>query len=163
MVSINYILKQQFTSIVPKDIISRNIEKASAAATADFKESVFEFYGHGGVGLLINVLTDNDNRAAADVNLVAKKNLLKPAAANSVKFKFAKKARLDLQTVIDEETLMEICLENGIDDYDLRSTGDGCPLNPEEEGKSVIFVDLKDMAAVMNIIMQFDIINTVFY
>ena len=43
---------------VPKDVIDRNIEKASAAATADFKESVFEFYGHGGVGILVNVLVN---------------------------------------------------------------------------------------------------------
>eukprot|EP01035_Chromulina_nebulosa_P036972 gene36972-49886_t len=131
---------------VPKDIITRNIEKASAAATADFKESVFEFYGHGGVGLLVNVLTDNDNRANADVNLVAKKNLLKAAAANSVRFKFDKKARLDVAAVLDEDRLMEICLESGVDDYDLRTTADGCVLNPDEEGKSVVYVSLADMA-----------------
>mmetsp|Transcript_19154 Transcript_19154/g.27391 ORF Transcript_19154/g.27391 Transcript_19154/m.27391 type:complete len:289 (+) Transcript_19154:12-878(+) len=132
---------------VPKDIITRNIEKAGAATTVDFKESIFEFYGHGGVGLLINVLTDNDNRAAADVNLVAKKNSLKTAAANSVRFKFNKKARLDISSTIDEDTLMEICLECGVDDYDLRTVVDGCPLNPQDEGKSVVFVELNDMAA----------------
>lgn len=33
---------------VPKDIIARNIEKAGSANAADFKQSVFEFYGHGG-------------------------------------------------------------------------------------------------------------------
>jgi len=132
---------------VPKDIITRNIEKAGAATTVDFKESIFEFYGHGGVGLLINVLTDNDNRAAADVNLVAKKNNLKTAAANSVRFKFNKKARIDISSVINEDTLMEICLECGVDDYDLRTVVDGCPLNPQDEGKSVVFVELNDMAA----------------
>jgi transcriptional/translational regulatory protein YebC/TACO1 len=131
---------------VPKDIITRNIEKATAAATADFKESVFEFYGFGGVGLLINVLTDNDNRAAADVNLVAKKNSLKAAAMNSVKFKFDTKARLDVNSVLDEEKLMEICLESGVDDYELRTEVDGSPLNPAEDGKCVVYVDPKDMA-----------------
>ena len=131
---------------VPKDIITRNIEKATAAATADFKESVFEFYGFGGVGLLINVLTDNDNRAAADVNLVAKKNSLKAAAMNSVKFKFDTKARLDVNSVLDEEKLMEICLESGVDDYELRTEIDGSPLNPAEDGKCVVYVDPKDMA-----------------
>ena len=96
---------------VPKDVVTRNIEKASAAATADFKSSVFEFYGHGGCGLIVNVLTDNDNRAAADVNLVAKKQLLKNAAMNSVLFKFDTKARLNLQKAIEEDQLMEVCLE----------------------------------------------------
>ena len=54
---------------------------------------------------------------------------------NSVNFKFDKKARLDLQTTIDEDTLMEVCLEQGVDDYDLRNIVDGNPLNPQEEGK----------------------------
>lgn len=132
---------------VPKDIITRNIEKATASSTEDYKESTFEFYGHGGVGILVNVLTDNDNRASADVNLVAKKNSLKTAAANSVKFKFSKKARIDVAKVIDEEQLMEICLESGVDDYDLRTAVDGCPLNPSEEGKSVVYVELGEMAS----------------
>lgn len=131
---------------VPRDIITRNIEKASSATQADFKESLFEFYGHGGVGILVNVNTDNDNRASSDVNLVAKKNLLKPAATNSVAFKFTKKARLDVRSVINEDELMELCLEVGVDDYELRLEANGCPLNPAEEGHSSIFVNLNDMA-----------------
>jgi YebC/PmpR family DNA-binding regulatory protein len=131
---------------VPKDIISRNIEKASGSNIADFKERAFEFYGHGGVGFLVNVMTDNDNRANAEVNLVAKKKNLKSAAANSVAFKFTKKARLDVKSLVDEEKLMELCLEAGVDDYELRTEVDGCPLNPMEEGHSSIYVDLKDMA-----------------
>ena len=66
---------------------------------------------------MVNVLTDNDNRAAAEVNLVAKKNALKPAAMNSVAFKFDTKARLNVQTMIDEDSLMERCIECGVDDY----------------------------------------------
>lgn len=120
---------------VPKDVITRNIEKGNAAATVDFKTSIFEFYGHGGVGFLINVLTDNDNRAASEVNLVAKKNVLKSAAMNSVNFKFDTKARLNLKTVIDEDSLMELCLECGVDDYELRAEVDGDPLSPQEDGQ----------------------------
>lgn len=141
-------------SNVPKDIINRNIEKASASTTADYKESLFEFYGHGGVGLLVTVLTDNDNRANADVNLVAKKNSLKTAAMNSVAFKFDKKARIDVGAVLDEEMLMELCLECGVDDYDLRTDIDGCPLNPSEEGKSVIYVAMTDMAAIRDALRE---------
>jgi len=132
---------------VPKDIISRNIEKASASATVDFKESVFEFYGHGGVGLLVYVLTDNDNRAAADVNLVAKKQLLKAAAMNSVKFKFNRMIRFDIPLMVEEETLMEMCLESNIDDYTLHTEANGGALSPSEEGHSSVFVNLNDLSA----------------
>ncbi len=137
---------------VPKDIINRNIEKASSATSADYKQSVFEFYGHGGVGLLVNVLTDNDNRASADVNLVAKKNNLKSAAMNSVKFKFDMKARLNLNVIISEDELMEMCLECGVDDYILNTKVDGNILTPSEEGKSVILVELKDMAPLRDLL-----------
>jgi YebC/PmpR family DNA-binding regulatory protein len=148
------VLREAKAAQVPKDIIDRNIAKASQAATADFKSSIFEFYGHGGVGMLVNVLTDNDNRAAADVNLVAKKQNLKPAASNSVKFKFVTKARLDVGAMIEEDDLMEMCLESGVDDYELRTEMNGDPMNPQEEGKSAIFVDPKDMAALRDALRE---------
>jgi len=131
---------------VPKDIISRNIEKASASASADFKESLFEFYGHGGVGILVNVLTDNDNRAAASVNLVAKKNNLKPASMGSVSFGFDKKAKFDVIASLEEDRVLELCLEGGVDDFSLLTTVDGSSLSPKEEGRSVVLVNVQDMS-----------------
>jgi YebC/PmpR family DNA-binding regulatory protein len=131
---------------VPKEIITRNIEKASLLTSADYKESLFEFYGPGSVGLLVSVLTDNDNRASSDVNLVAKKHAIKHAAMNSVKFKFVTKARLDVNALLDDDMLMELCLENGIDDYTLHVAADGGNLSPSEEGKSAVYVQPSDMA-----------------
>jgi transcriptional/translational regulatory protein YebC/TACO1 len=69
---------------------------------ADYKSSMFEYYGFGGVGFIVNVLTDNDNRAYKDISFVAKGCNLKQAAANSVAFKFNTKARLSVQSVVDE-------------------------------------------------------------
>lgn len=137
-------------AMVPKDIITRNLEKLkSPSSLVDFKESIFEFYGHGGVGLLVNVLTDNDNRANKDVQCVARKHELKPASINSVAFKFAKKARLNIpKAIVSEEDLMNICLENNVDDYLLATNANGCPLNPAEEGSCVVYVKLQDMAIV---------------
>jgi len=131
---------------VPNDVIKRNIEKAGSAATAAFKESLFEFIGPGGSYILVNVLTDNDNRASSEVNLVGKKQSLKPGSKGSVTFNFIKKARLDVTSLIDEEKLMELCLEVGVDDYELRSEVDGNPLNPSEEGRCSIYVNLNDMS-----------------
>lgn len=48
------------------------------------------------------MLTDNDNRAYKDISFVAKGCNIKQAAANSVAFKFNTKARLSLQSMIDE-------------------------------------------------------------
>jgi transcriptional/translational regulatory protein YebC/TACO1 len=54
---------------VPNDVIKRNMDKAASADAADFKESIFEFYGPGGCGMIVNILSDNGNRAANDINL----------------------------------------------------------------------------------------------
>lgn len=141
------VIEEAKVANVPKDIIQRNIEKASAATTANFKESVFEFYGHGGAGLLVNVLTDNDNRAAKEVHLAGKKLGLKPATANSVAFKFVKKARIDLQAAVPEDVLLDLCLAAGVEDYEQRTAVNGCPLSPTEEGRGVVYVGVSDMSS----------------
>jgi len=139
---------------VPNDVIKRNIDKASEKTTADYKESIFEFVGRGGVGILVNVLTDNDNRAANDVNLVGKKKSLKSGSKGSVSFNFDRKSRLDISAGLTEDVLMESCLNAGVDDYDFRNMVDGNPLNPSEEGKTVVYVDMKDMSAIRDALRE---------
>ena len=58
---------------VNKDVVNRNIKAGSDPNTADFKELTYEAYGVGGVGFIINCLSDNVNRAAADVNAAINK------------------------------------------------------------------------------------------
>jgi len=79
---------------VPKDIIERNIGKASEGAAADFKEMVYEAYGPGGTGFLVECLTDNVNRSASDVKSAITKAGGKWAEAGSVMFNFQKKGVL---------------------------------------------------------------------
>ena len=69
---------------VPKDVIERNVKKAMDPTTAAAKELTYEAYGVGGVGLIINVLSDNTNRANADVNMIVNKNGCKIASSGSV-------------------------------------------------------------------------------
>ena len=57
---------------VNKDVVNRNIKAGSDPNTADFKELTYEAYGVGGVGFIINCLSDNNNRATADVGTVAR-------------------------------------------------------------------------------------------
>ena len=91
------VLKEAKAANVPNDVIKRNIDIAASSDTADFKEATFEYYGHGGVGLIVKVNTDNNNRATNDVNLVAKKKEIKSASMGSVTFNFDKKARIDVK------------------------------------------------------------------
>ena len=141
---------------VPKDIINRNIEKAKNS-NAVYKESMFEFFGHGKVGLLVSVLTDNDNRAAKSVLSTAGKHNLKPMAIGSVSFNFTKKARIEIVgSILKEEELLEICLFLSIDDYDLRVISDGNIANPLANGNSTVYVNATDMTALRDHLISKD-------
>ena len=130
---------------VPMDVIKRNIDKAGEKDQADYTESLFEFVGAGGINMLVNVVTDNGNRAANDVNLIGKKSSLKAGSKGSVAFNFDRKSRIDVTSVLEEDNLLELCLEADVDDYELRTDVTGNPTDPSEEGKSVIYVNTDDM------------------
>lgn len=73
-------------------------------------------YGHGGTGMVITALTDNLNRAVADVKTVWKKHGLKQAAQGSVLFQFKKKGKVEVNGQLEEEEVwrrFRICVSRG--------------------------------------------------
>lgn len=64
-------------------------------------------YGHGGTGMVITALTDNVNRAIAEVKTVWRKQGLKQAAQGSVLFQFEKRGRVEVQGEVDEEQVQQ--------------------------------------------------------
>ena len=133
---------------VPKDVIDRNVKKAMDPTTAAAKELTYEVYGVGGVGLIINVLSDNTNRANADVNMIVNKSGCKIASQGSVAFNFARKGRLTLTQPIDEEQLLELAIEGGaegdvsLEEPDPDGRGDG------DEVKCVVLTEATELGAV---------------
>jgi transcriptional/translational regulatory protein YebC/TACO1 len=69
--------------------LQRAIKRAVEGSQGDFKENVYEAYGHGGVGIIITALTDNVNRANADIKTMCNKKDLKMASSGSVAFQVA--------------------------------------------------------------------------
>ena len=57
----------------PSDNVERNIKKASSSDQADFQEVTYELYGHGGVGIIVDAMTDNKNRTASDMRIATNK------------------------------------------------------------------------------------------
>ena len=105
---------------VPKDVVTKNIKRAMDTDTANFDELTYEAYGVGGVGIIINCLSDNKNRAVSEVNTVIKKTGSTVASAGSVLFNFQSKGRLIVTKEIDEDTLLELAIEGGCEgDVDL--------------------------------------------
>ena len=125
--------------------INRAIKRASEGTTGNFSESTFEAYGFGGASFVINVNTDNDNRANSDVRVAVGKNKGKMAEMGSVLFMYDRKGVLEVSGVVDEEALLEAAIESGIDEYELEVEKD------EADGDvSVIYVDSQDAGAMMN-------------
>lgn len=116
------VIKAAKSNNVPVDNINRAIKRASEANTGDFKESTFEAYGFGGASMVINVLSDNDNRANADVRAAVGKNGGKMAEQGSVLFMYDRKGKVDVPAEVDEEALMEAAIENDVDDYEMEVT-----------------------------------------
>lgn len=132
------LIKAAKANSVPVDNISRAIKKASESNTANFSESTFEAYGFGGASMVINVLTDNGNRANADVRAAVGKNNGKMAEQGSVLFMYDRKGRLEVPSAIDEEELMDAAIEADIDDYELT-------VEEVEDGElSVVLVEPQD-------------------
>jgi YebC/PmpR family DNA-binding regulatory protein len=152
-----HIIENAKAANVPKEIITRNIEKASNVNGDDYKEALYEFYGHGGVGLIVVALTDNEKRLVHEINTIVRKNGLKPAMKNSVAFQFDRKERIDISSFTNEDKMLEYCLEAGVEDFLFYNDVDGTPTHPSDEGDSVLYLDLHDLNKIRDTLHQNDL------
>ena len=103
---------------MPKDNIERAIKKGTGELEGvNYEESVYEGYGPGGAAVLIESLTDNKNRAVADIRHIFSKNNGSLGENGCVAWMFDKKGYIVVESKdVDEETLMELALEAGAED-----------------------------------------------
>ncbi|WER99950.1 YebC/PmpR family DNA-binding transcriptional regulator, partial [Treponema pallidum] len=84
---------------------------------SSYEELVYEGYAPGGVAVLVEVLTDNKNRAAANVRNLFSRNGGNLGSAGSVSYMFNRKGVIEYDSEqVDEEALMELALEAGAED-----------------------------------------------
>lgn len=102
----------------PKDTMEKAISRATNVDQADFKESSFEAYGHGGTAIFIDVLTDNANRAAADIRTTINKCKMKIASPGSVAFSFDRMGvvRVLAESVLDPDDLLMAAIDAGAEE-----------------------------------------------
>ncbi|CAL8466478.1 g6014 [Coccomyxa elongata] len=109
------ILKACKAAEVPKDIIERNLKKATDKSQADYQEVTYEAYGAGGTGFIAECLTDNVNRSATDVRTAIVKAGGKMADSGSVVFNF-QRCGLVFVNSSSEEEVMDAAAEAGAED-----------------------------------------------
>ncbi len=103
---------------MPNDNIDRAIKKGTGElGGAVFEEVSYEGYAGGGVGIIVKALTDNKNRAAAEIRNIFKKNNSDFAALGAVSRGFDRKGQVVVEAAGQEEDkIMEIVLNAGADD-----------------------------------------------
>ena len=104
---------------VPNDNIDRVIKKAAGGDDKNSYESmVYEGYGPNGVAVIVECLTDNKNRTAGDVRHYFDKFGGNLGTSGCVSFMFSQKGVVILEnTGLDEDTVMEDCMDCGGDDF----------------------------------------------
>ena len=124
---------------MPKDNIDRAIKKGTGELEGvTYEELTYEAYAGGGVGLLIEVLTDNKNRAAADVRNILTRGGGELAKSGSVARLFKRQGVISLDgEKYTEDQVMEAAVEGGAEDVS------------ENEGIVVVTSAPEDFEAVM--------------
>jgi len=109
---------------MPADNIDRAIKKGTGELEGvTYEECTYEGYGPAGTALLVQCLTDNKNRTAADVRSIFNKKGGNMAGAGSVAWMFERKGLIVIEkAAIGEDDLMEIVLSAGAED--LSTDGD---------------------------------------
>lgn len=94
--SLAMVLEKARHANMPKANIERAIARAADKSAAVMIEEVYEAYGPGGVGIIIEVATDNKNRTLPEVRHMLDKNGGRMADAGSVMFQFARKGVIEI-------------------------------------------------------------------
>lgn len=105
---------------MPNDNIKRCIQKAAGSAdSANYEEITYEGYGINGVAVIVETMTDNKNRAAADIRCIFDRSGGKMGNSGCVSYLFSKKGVIiiEINDEIDEETLMMDALDLGAEDF----------------------------------------------
>jgi YebC/PmpR family DNA-binding regulatory protein len=103
---------------MPAENIKRAIQRGTGELEGlSYEEIVYEGYGPGGVAIMVQVLTDNKNRAVSEIRHAFSKNNGNLGESGSVGYLFSKKGLIIVaKSAVSEEKLTEIALDAGAED-----------------------------------------------
>lgn len=100
-----------------KDTVDKAIARGAGTGEGEnYEEVTYEGYGHGGIAVLIECLTDNRNRTVGDVRHAFTKRSGNLGTDGSVAYLFTRTGQISYAPGGDEEQIMEVALELGADD-----------------------------------------------
>ena len=132
---VDAIQKAKKTS-VPIDNINRAVKRGAGLTgeSVDYQTIMYEGYGPNGVALLIECLTDNKNRAAANVRTVMSRNGGTMGDPGSVAYNFARKGVISITKTdaVTEDGILEVVLEAGAEEVNDRGAGFEIVTEPQD-------------------------------
>lgn len=119
---------------IPKENIQRAIQKGAGALDgSNYEEIKYEGYGPGGVAIMLEAMTDNRNRTAADVRHLFSKYGGNLGESGCVSWMFKQKGLFIVeQDGIDEEELMLLVLDAGAEDFEAAEDEFEITTSPED-------------------------------
>tara|TARA_Y100001970_G_scaffold232839_1_gene289984 strand:+ start:2748 stop:3494 length:747 start_codon:yes stop_codon:yes gene_type:complete len=112
-------LDKALSSNMPKDTIERAIQRgAGGGESENLEETTFEGYGPGGVAIIVESMTDNNNRTVAEVRHAFTKAGGNLGTDGSVSYLFNKKGLIQLNQDNNLEQIMETAIEAGAEDIE---------------------------------------------
>lgn len=116
--SLRTVIQKAKGANMPADNIQRAIKKGTGElGEVTFEETMYEGYAAAGVGMVVQVLTDNKNRAASEIRHIFTKHNSSFAQQGAVSRGFHRKGQIFVDAAsIEEDQLMDVVLEAGAED-----------------------------------------------
>jgi YebC/PmpR family DNA-binding regulatory protein len=116
--TLRYVIEEAKGSNMPRDTIEKAIKKGTGELGAEnYEAATYEGYGPNGVALMIDALTNNRARTAAELRRIFEVNGGNFAVAGSVSFQFTKRGVITIKSeAVSEEKLIDLSLEAGAED-----------------------------------------------
>lgn len=152
-VALKRIIEKAKANQVPADVIKRNIDKAKGGSAESYIENRYEGFGPAGATIIIDTLSDNSNRALAEVRSCFNKARCNLGQNGSVSYAYNQYGILSFDGSEDE--ILDILLLAEIDVKDIES----------EEASVTVYVDPKDLYAAKDAIeavkseVKFDVLE----
>ena len=117
--SLRTVVQKAKAAQMTKDAIDRAVKRGlGETGGANYETIMYEGYAPGGVALLVDVLTDNRNRTAADVRSAFTKFGGSMAEPGAVSWQFSRRGLILVPILTEEDTVMTAALEAGADDIE---------------------------------------------
>jgi YebC/PmpR family DNA-binding regulatory protein len=116
--SLRYTIEEAKAANMPRDTIEKAVKKGTGELGAEnYEPALYEGYAPGGVALIIDALTNNRARTAAEMRRIFEINGGNFANSGAVAFQFAKRGVITIKSdAITEDRLMELALDAGAED-----------------------------------------------